>query len=121
VPPARDQATESGSALPWIVGGIGVASLATAGVLFAMRASATSELEDECIDGACPDSSQPTIDRAERFGLFGTVALGVGIAGVATAVVLLVTDKDAPSSKRNLELSAAIGPSAAGVFAGGRF
>jgi hypothetical protein len=104
------------------VGGIGAVSLASSGVLFVLREREKGKLEDDCVGDVCPQSSQSSIDRAGRYGLFGTIALGVGVAGIATgAVMLLARDSaEAPTSAR-IQWSAVAEPRGAGVFARGRF
>lgn len=112
----------SSSALPWIVGGIGVAGLATSGVLFAMRGSAVSDLEQHCVGSVCPSSQGDTIDRANRFGTFSAIALGVGVAGIGTSIFLLTRHPD--DSRRATKgplITVAAAPGSAFAVAGARF
>jgi hypothetical protein len=76
--------------VPFVIGGVGVASLIGSGVLFGLRQSALSELED-----ACPTRTNCPADKASRyddlkFYHYGSmVTLGVGVAAVGTAGALL--------------------------------
>jgi hypothetical protein len=89
--PAPTTTTKTGGpgAWPWIVGGFGVVALVGAGVMFADRASALNDLESACPSHSdCPGDKQSTYDRGRRDALLGDVFLGVGIAAVATSIVL---------------------------------
>jgi hypothetical protein len=115
-------AKPSSSPLPWIVGGIGVAGLATSGVLFAMRGSAVSDLEQHCLGNVCPSSQGDTIDRANRLGTFSAIALGVGVAGIGTSIFLLTRHPDdSRRATRGPVIAVAAAPGAAFAVAGARF
>ncbi len=90
--PAADAQAEgdSGSALPWVFGGVGVGGLVAAGVFVAMKNSAANELDEGCLGRTCPDTLGGTQRRGERYATLAGVALGVGVVGVGTAVVMLV-------------------------------
>ena len=102
---------------PWIIGGIGVAALGGAAVMYAKRSSTISQLDDTC--GAdrsrCPQSKSDIADSGKTYTTVGNVLLGVGGAAVITAVVLLIV---APSSSAGETKSAAIKPGSI-AFGGG--
>ena len=109
--------------VPYVVGGVGVAFLITGGVLFALRETAASDLEQNCPDpNRCPESNRDTYDRLKFYNWSAPVALGLGVAGVGTAVVLIVTEKKKPAPTTT---GVTFLPSAPGSFAGaslsGRF
>ncbi len=79
------------SALPWIIGGVGVASLAASGVFYMLRSSAKSDLEKKCRGNICPSNLKSTGDKGKLYTTLSEVTLGVGAAGVVTAVILLAT------------------------------
>jgi hypothetical protein len=83
--------------LPYVIGGVGVASLAASGVFFLMRQSAIGELDDACGPNRdqCPSDKQSTYDKAKTYNTVSQVALGVGVVGVGVAVTLLLTQKPA--------------------------
>ncbi len=103
----KEAAGTSGSALPWIIGGVGVAALATSGVLFVLRGNATGDLDRDCLGDVCPDASQGAIDRANRLGTFGLVAVGAGAVGVGIGVALLLGEGEALSPAAGLRLDLA--------------
>jgi hypothetical protein len=74
------------SPVPWIVGGIGVASLGTSGVFYALMQRPKRELEDQCREGVCPDSSEAQWDRGRLYANLtsGTLIAGAATVGVAT-------------------------------------
>ncbi|MES1182157.1 MAG: PEGA domain-containing protein [Myxococcales bacterium] len=77
--------------VPFVIGGVGVASLIGSGVLFGLRQSTLNELEDACgSDGKhCPQSKQSRYDDLKFYHYGAEVTLGVGIAAVGTAGALL--------------------------------
>ena len=95
VPPAAASTNETAA---YVVGGLGVASLATAGVMFGLRQQALNELERDCVDKTCPANAKSTADQGELYTLLGNVALGVGALGVGVGVILLVAGDEKPRS-----------------------
>jgi hypothetical protein len=77
--------------VPFVIGGVGVASLIGSGVLFGLRQSTLKELEDACgSDGKhCPQSKQSRYDDLKFYHYGAEVTLGVGIAAVGTSGALL--------------------------------
>jgi hypothetical protein len=122
-PAAGARAEPAAGAAPWIAAGVGVAGLAASGVFFLLRGSAAGDLEEQCVDGVCPGSAQETIDRGDRMGLLGAVALGVGVAGAGVAVVLFAGGGDGAraAARPALELSAATRGGGGVAALGGRF
>lgn len=122
---------EKHSLLPWIVGGVGVASLATAGVFYGLRAKAESDLNAGCRGNVCPERLQSTENKGKTYSLVADVTLGVGLAGVGAAAVLFLTrgsstsapaaDQDAKDSRPSvrvdvMQLGSATGVSLSGTF-----
>ena len=77
--------------VPFVIGGVGVASLIGSGVLFGLRQSTLSELEGACgADGKhCPQSKQSRYDDLKFYHYGAEVTLGVGVAALGTAGALL--------------------------------
>ena len=77
--------------VPFVVGGVGVASLIGSAVLFGLRQKTLSELKDACgAEGKhCPPSKQSSYDDLKFYHYGAEVTLGVGIAAVGTAGALL--------------------------------
>jgi hypothetical protein len=91
-PAAADRGAPSSGPgpLPFIIGGVGVASPAASGVFFVLRNGAASDLDEVCRDSVCPASLEGTQSRGETYALLSTVTLGVGIVGVGVATYLFL-------------------------------
>ena len=86
--------------LPIVVGSVGVASLITSGIFFALRSGTIKDLNNGC--GAdhnnCPTDLQSTYNKGKTYNTVADVTLGVGIVGVAAGTVLfLLQKKPAPA------------------------
>jgi len=83
---------EKRSILPFVVGGVGAASLVASGVFFLLRRGTISTLDDECGSNrdACPESERDTYDRGKTYNLLTNVTLAVGVVGVGAGVALYV-------------------------------
>lgn len=82
--------------MPWIVGGIGVASLAASGVFYVLRNSANDDLEAGCINDVCPDTLEDTQSRGENYSMLTGVTLGIGVVGVVVSAIWLLSGSDSP-------------------------
>ncbi len=127
-PPKTDASAridEKSSAVPWIVGGIGVASLAASGVFFVLRNGAESDLDDTCRGGVCPKSLEGTQSDGETYAMLTGVTLGVGVVGLGVATVLLLTggesDDAAKEGRAGIRLGVAAAPGLGGVSVAGGF
>lgn len=77
--------------VPWIVGGVGVASLAASGVFFILRQGAISDLDAACPSRVnCPSDLESTRDSGKMYSTLSVITLGVGVVGVGTGVTLLI-------------------------------
>jgi hypothetical protein len=110
--------------VPYVIGGVGIASLIGSGVLFALRQSTYSDLEAQCGPNhdQCPSSAASDYSNLKVYNVTSQVALGVGVACIGTSVTMLLLQR-----KHSAPTSAAmtIVPSApnslAGVSWAGRF
>lgn len=76
--------------VPFVIGGVGVASLIGSGVLFGLRQSTLSELDKACPTRTdCPPAKQSRYDDLKFYHYGAQVTLGVGVAAVGTAAALL--------------------------------
>jgi len=110
--------------VPYVIGGVGVASLIGAGVLFSMRQSTLHDLEDQCGPNhdACPSSAAGDYSNLKLYNVTSQIALGVGVACVGTAVTLLVLQrKHPPAASSGMTLLPSAPSSLAGVSWAGRF
>ena len=93
-PIAPAQPTGKRSRVPAIiafgVGGAGIAVGAITGALFLGR---LGDLKDRCPKNRCSAADQDDIDSTGLLGNISTIGFGVGAAGIAAGVVLLVVTK----------------------------
>ncbi len=84
--------------VPYVIGGVGVASLIGSGVLFGLRQSTLSDLESKCGAGrqTCPSNARGEVSNLSLYNTTAQIALGVGVVGIGTAVGLLIWQKKHP-------------------------
>ncbi|MCA9593285.1 MAG: hypothetical protein KC776_08235 [Myxococcales bacterium] len=130
VPPVEDKGVKvekkGGSALPWIIGGVGVVGLAAGGYFFIKKNDAQSQLDDVCRGDVCPKSKQSLQDDGKQYATLTTVGLGVGVVGIGVATVMLLSSggSDEPAkeqSKKGVRVDVASTSSYTGVNLVGRF
>jgi hypothetical protein len=110
------------SALPWIIGGVGAASLVGSGVFYILRSGAKSDLDEKCrADGVCPKSMEDTQSKGELYSTLSMVTLGVGVVGIGVATVLLVTAPKKEQTTTGVRWDVVAGPGSAALSAYGRF
>ncbi|HEY0464850.1 MAG TPA: hypothetical protein VGC79_11600 [Polyangiaceae bacterium] len=110
--------------IPYVIGGVGIASLIGSGVLFALRQSTLKDLEDQCGPNhdACPSSAAGDYSNLKLYNVTSQVALGVGVACVGTAVTMLVLQgKHSKAATTGMTLLPSAPNSLAGVSWAGRF
>jgi hypothetical protein len=112
--------------VPYVIGGVGAATLIASGVFYALRQDAIGELEKKCENHVCPNDD-PTIkdtDQKMRTYHYATlITLGSGVALVGTAVVLYALDPRLPErgSARKSKARAQFYPTVSPKTAGGTF
>ncbi|HEX2674434.1 MAG TPA: hypothetical protein VHM25_26345 [Polyangiaceae bacterium] len=110
--------------IPYVIGGVGVASLIGSGVLFALRQSTYSDLEAQCGPNhdQCPSSAAGDYSNLKLYNVTSQVALGVGVACIGTSVTMLLLQRkhSAPSTSA-MTLVPSAPNSLAGVSWAGRF
>jgi hypothetical protein len=110
-PTGADQGSKThSSVLPWVVGGVGVASLVTSGVFFGLRQSAISDLDKGCDGNVCPKSLQSKQDDGKLYTTLSYVTLGVGIAGVGAAAYLFIAGPGKAKEQASLPVDVAMLP-----------
>jgi len=101
--------------IPYVVGGVGVASLVGSGVFFALRQATSAELDKDCpIHSQCPESNKPTYNRLKTYNVLTIVTAVVGVACVGTAAALILTEKKKAPAQAGLLVT----PSAPNALAG---
>lgn len=118
--------SSGGSIAPWIIGGVGVASLAASGVFYLLRNNEKKKLDEGCIGSKCPDTLQSAQDAGQRYSTLTGVALGVGVAGIGVGAVWLIAGRSSrksggDSAGRGVSVRIAAAPQSTGVSIGGRF
>jgi hypothetical protein len=104
--PGAAQPSPGRSRVPgYVIGGVGIASLAASGIFYALRAGKISTLDDACTDRVCPPEMQSDIDQGKVYTTLANVTLAVGVAAVAGGAVLILTS--GPSSAPSVALAPA--------------
>ena len=127
-PPAPRAPPPSGSqkTIGYVVGGVGVAALVTAGVLegLALNKKSKADEPDQCVNGYCSPNGFQTIEDAKRLA---TIGQWVGIGGVlftavgATLVLTAPSSRETARAKRPARVGAGgwIAPSGGGITING--
>jgi hypothetical protein len=83
---------------PFVVGGVGAASLVASGVFFLLRSKSINSLETACPDPTkCAASEKSNYDRGKTYTVVADVTLGIGIAGVAAGATLFLLNRKKPT------------------------
>jgi len=109
--------------VPYVIGGVGIASLIGSGVLFALRQSTLSDLEDKCGPDrkSCPSSARAEVDNLKLYNTTAQVALGLGVVGVGAAVTLLLLQNKQSPTTAGLVFAPDAPNALAGASLSGRF
>jgi len=109
--------------IPYVIGGVGVVSLIGSGVLFGLRQSTLSDLENKCGPDrkSCPSSARGEVDNLKLYNTTAQIALGVGVVGVGTAVTLLILQRKQSPTTAGFVLMPAAPDALAGASLNGRF
>jgi hypothetical protein len=84
----------------WACFGIGGAGLAVGAITGGLSLARTSELKDECTGGVCTGERRDDLSSANALANVSNVAFGVGIAGTAAGIIVLLATMpsgDSPS------------------------
>lgn len=82
----------------FVVGGVGVAALAVGGVMGGLALGKKAIVKDNCTGTFCNHEGKLAADSGKKLALVSTIGFGVGLAGVATAIVLIATAPSGPKS-----------------------
>ena len=102
----------SKSSAPWVIGGLGLASLGASAVFFVLSENAKKKLDDECLGRTCPDTLEDTQKQGETYATLSGVTLGLGAVGVGVATIMLIgqSDSGAPKAQPGAALSVSVSP-----------
>lgn len=112
--------------IPFVVGGVGAASLIASGVFYGMRASTISDLDGQCGPGRnqCPADAQSTYDSGKTYNTVANVTLIAGGVMLAGGVALyFVLNRPAKSTAAASTTAPFVGlaPTVGGAAVLGRF
>jgi hypothetical protein len=112
--PARSPSPSSAtsrpsSALPFVIGGIGVAGIVVGGVAGSFAIGSAAVVHRECDGAACNTTGKEAADAGKREALISTIAFGVGVVGLTAGIVLFASRPDA-SSPSTAQLALGISP-----------
>lgn len=94
----------------YVVLGVGGAGLLAGGVTGAMALKKRSDLRSECVNGLCRSSSAKKISTYHTYGTVSAATLAVGVVGLGTGVVLLLTEpKPEPAADAGLHWQPLLG------------
>jgi hypothetical protein len=96
-PPPSPPRPSGPSVAPWIAGGIGVAGIVVGSITGGVVLAKKSVANEHCQGTACDAEGQRAVDTGRTLGWVSTIAFGVGIIGVGTAIVLLATGSSSAS------------------------
>jgi hypothetical protein len=117
----EERETEAGApnrTLGFVIGGIGIAGLATSMVTGAMVLSKKSTVEKECDNKLCSPEGIQAGESGRTLSTVSTIAFAVGAAGIGLGAYLILSAGDGKEQAR-LEVRAL--PHAAAVTVGGQF
>ncbi len=119
-PPPPPPPPEKSNVLPWVVVGVGGASLIASTIFYLQRSSAISDLDAACVDSRCPASLEDTGNKGKTYTTLANVTLGLGLVGVGVGTYLLLTSgsKPAPAEEAPKTDSARSKPRMTVVFGG---
>jgi hypothetical protein len=116
--PAIDTSVSSGGewrkTVAYVALGVGGASLIVGGVAGGLAITKHSQLSDECPNDTCGSTQSANVDTYRRLGTIADVGFIVGGVGIATGIILLVTQPK-ETSAAGTKLTPYIGLGGAGV------
>jgi hypothetical protein len=115
LPPTPSPSEHGGSALPYVVGGVGVLGVGGYALLYAMAKSENNALLDQC----WPTCSDGRLNRVRNLYLGADISLGVGVAALGTATYLFFQSNSGREKPAGQAASYVVdvAPSRAGVYA----
>lgn len=88
---------------------VGGAGLVGGGVVGGMFLKKRADLKSECMDNVCRSSSAKKISTYHTYGTISAAALGVGVLGVGTGLVLLFTEPKQETPTTGLKVRPLVG------------
>ncbi|HEY1536742.1 MAG TPA: hypothetical protein VGF76_22125, partial [Polyangiaceae bacterium] len=88
-PPAESQRKSNTPA--YVIGGIGVAGIAVGSVTGILVFGKKSTVKDDCVGSTCSSAGVSAANSGKTLAIVSDIGFGVGIVGLATSAVLLLT------------------------------
>lgn len=110
--PRAEEATHRGSpVLAYVVGGVGLAALGVGTAFAFMAKSSYDDAESQCpTRTGCSSAALDQRDKAETRANIANVGIGLGVAGVGVAAVLLLTQPSEPPRRESGFRSVRVSP-----------
>jgi hypothetical protein len=99
-PPPAAPTSGSRRTLGWVLGGVGVAGVATSLVTGAMVMSKNSTVEKECEDKRCSPAGLDAADSGRTLSTVSTIAAVAGVASLGVGIYFLVSESEPGPSAR---------------------
>jgi hypothetical protein len=120
--PVRSASTSGAGPLPWVFGGIGVASLGLGSFAGIQALSLASTIRNNCPNHICvSDADMQTASDGKTWTLVSTVGFAVGAAALAGAAYLWLRGSGKQPEHAGVWMAPWGGASSGGIAAGGRF
>ena len=120
---SEDASASGPGAGPWIVGGVGLAAFAAAGIFYGLREAALQDRAAACDATlmSCTPAAESAQERAESATLLTNVAIGVGVTGIAAGLVWYLMAGPSSSARPGASgsLSVSVAPGGAMFSVGG--
>jgi hypothetical protein len=113
--------TEPANYLPAYIGlGVAAVGIGVGSIFGAIALGNKSDLDSQCQNKTCPNSSQDSISAMSRNATISTIGFAVGVIGVGVAVVDFIIAKphvvEEKSGKNGFQIAPMIGPGSAGFY-----
>jgi hypothetical protein len=95
-PPAESERSSNTPA--YVIGGIGVAGVALGSVTGILVFGKKSTVKDDCVGSSCTSAGVSAANSGKTLAIVSDIGFGVGIIGLATSAVLLLTRPKTESS-----------------------
>jgi len=102
----------------YVIGGVGVAGIVVGSITGFMVLGKKSTVNSECMDHVCRQAGTNAANSGKTLGLVSDIGFGVGIAGLATSAILLLTQPKAESSAQAPRWQPLLASAPGGAWAG---
>lgn len=121
IAPKAQPKGSSKKTLGFVIGGIGIVGLATAGITGAMLLSRDQKIKDNCPNKECNREGRDLIDGNKSLFAINAVAWGVGVVGVGVGAYLVLSSKSGSETPTATAVGPTLLPGGAGLALGRTF